>query len=288
MKPEESDNYGFVWLIVIFIAIWAFTAWRKSKRAPKKTFSPIPNQFDTLEQVQTALRRAGLESSNLIIGVDYTASNDWSGQRTFGGKCLHKISPGSMNPYQAAINIIGKTLEVYDDDKLIPAFGFGDASTSDHSIFAFKPDGPCFTFQEVLKRYNEITPAINLGGPTSFAPLIRAAIDIVKANNNSYHILVIVADGQVSAPPATVQAIVDASNYPLSIIMVGVGDGPWDMMEEFDDGLPARKFDNFQFVNFHEIMTKFDGREAPFAISAMQEIPDQYRAICQLGLLGRS
>lgn len=27
------------------------------------------NQFDTLEQVQTALRRAGLESSNLIIGM---------------------------------------------------------------------------------------------------------------------------------------------------------------------------------------------------------------------------
>lgn len=67
----------------------------------------------------------------------------------------------------------------------IPTFGFGDATTSDHSVFAFKPDGPCFTFQEVLKRYNEITPAVNLGGPTSFAPLIRAAIDIVKANNNA-------------------------------------------------------------------------------------------------------
>lgn len=34
-------------------------------------------------------------------------------------------------------------------------------------------------------------------GPTSFAPIIDAAIDIVEASNRQYHVLVIIADGQV-------------------------------------------------------------------------------------------
>ncbi|ETV83772.1 hypothetical protein, variant, partial [Aphanomyces astaci] len=195
-------------------------------------FRKIPDTFETYEELERALRAAGLESSNLIIGIDYTKSNTWTGQRTFNGKCLHAIDPTEQtwNPYQHVISIMGRTLELFDDDKLIPVFGFGDATTGGSACFPFLPDQQkCHTFAQVLARYNQITPGINLAGPTNFAPIIREAINICQ-HNRSYHILVIIADGHVNNQDETLRAIVEASAYPLSIIMVGVGDGPWVLL----------------------------------------------------------
>lgn len=240
-------------------------------------FVPIKDKFQSLEEVQNALRNAGLESSNLIIGVDYTKSNTWNGKRTFGGKCLHDIQPGVMNPYQQAIAIIGETLSVFDDDNLIPAYGFGDSRTNDKSVFKFTNDRPSFGFNEVLQHYNQITPLISLAGPTSFAPIIRETINIVR-ESKSYHILVIIADGEVTVVNETVKAIVEASKYPISIICIGVGDGPWDLMEKFDDELPERQFDNFQFVDSAKILLnpKSENKPVEFAVAALQEIPEQF------------
>ncbi|KAH9668781.1 E3 ubiquitin-protein ligase RGLG3 [Citrus sinensis] len=170
------------------------------------------DNYNTLDEVISALREAGLESSNLILGIDFTKSNEWT-------------------------------------------------------------------------------------GPTSFAPIIDAAIDIVEASNRQYHVLVIIADGQVTRNPdtpagrlspqeqATVNSIVAASHYPLSIILVGVGDGPWDSVQQFDDNIPQRAFDNFQFVNFTKIMSEnkeTSKKEAAFALAALMEIPLQYKATLSL------
>ncbi|XP_010251002.1 PREDICTED: E3 ubiquitin-protein ligase RGLG2-like isoform X3 [Nelumbo nucifera] len=175
----------------------------------------IPDNYSSLEEVTEALARAGLEYSNLIIGIDFTKSNEWT------------------------------------------------ALTQDQGIFSFYPDErSCVGFEEVLVRYRQLVPHLQLAGPTSFAPIIEMAMTIVEQSGGQHHALLIIADGQVTRSvetehgqlspqeQKTVDAIVEASKFPLSIILVGVGDGPWDMMREFDDNIPARAFDNFQILCF--------------------------------------
>ncbi|KAM7249969.1 hypothetical protein ACFE04_021852 [Oxalis oulophora] len=273
------------------------------KQNTKQKYAFIADNFKTTDQVTAALREAGLESSNLILGIDFTKSNEWTGNKSFNNRSLHALGD-TPNPYEKAITIIGKTLAPFDEDNLIPCLGFGDATTHDQEVFTFHTDhSPCHGFEEVLACYRKTVPNLRLSGPTSYAPVIEAAIDIVEKSGGQYHVLVIIADGQVTRSvdtrdrelspqeEKTIKAIVNASSHPLSIILVGVGDGPWDDMEKFDDKIPAREFDNFQFVNFTKIMSKNvspSEKEMAFALAALMEIPFQYKAAIEFDILGRT
>ncbi|KAJ0556626.1 putative copine [Helianthus annuus] len=104
--------------------------------------------------VTEALARAGLESSNLILGIDFTKSNEWTGSRSFHRKSLHHTGD-DLNPYEMVISIIGKTLAAFDEDNLIPCYGFGDASTHDQDVFSFYPEERCYNgFEEVLTSFH--------------------------------------------------------------------------------------------------------------------------------------
>ena len=49
-----------------------------------------------------------------------------------------------------------------------------------------------------------------------------------------YHILLILTDGEIHDMPKTKDLIVECSNYPLSIIIVGIGNADFSNMRELD------------------------------------------------------
>jgi len=254
------------------------------------------SEHNNMESLESSLRNAGLESSNLIVAVDFTKSNRTQGRKSFDGQCLHNVvKAGNSNPYEAVLRICGDALSPFDDDNQIPALYFGDAETRHTACKPFGKYGPCQGMDNVLDEYRKLASTLDFSGPTSFAPVIDKAVEIVKAAGNTFHILVIVADGQVSnvsdCLSKTRSALVRASHHPLAVVIVGVGDGPFEEMDALDDLLPERVFDNCQFVNwavFDDAIKKGESPDvvqAAFAVCALQEVPQQYRTVLNLGLL---
>ena len=247
----------------------------------------------TVDEMITNLRSNGLHESQLVIFIDCTKSNLTNGAKSFEGRSLHDITqPSSPNPYQTVITCVGKTLAPFDADNRIPCFGFGDRHSADISVFPFHTDPKLFCngFEDVLIKYTEKIPSITLAGPTSFAPAIRKTMELVKSSKTrEFTVCLIIADGQVNTVKETEAAIVESSRLPIAICVVGVGDGPWEQMYEFDHHLPARKFDNFRFVSFNSIVDAAKARKMTFdnafALSVLAEIPEQYAQAKALRLL---
>lgn len=99
-------------------------------------------------------------------------SNEWQGSKTFAGKCLHDVGP-NPNQYEMAMSTIARTLAPFDDDKLIPVYGFGDVATTDRDCFSFFNNGrPAHGLDEALFRYRELAPHVNLSGAQTSQPTL--------------------------------------------------------------------------------------------------------------------
>ncbi|KAL6206442.1 hypothetical protein ACLB2K_023690 [Fragaria x ananassa] len=131
---------------------------------------------DSLISMTAARGTIGYIAPEVFNGNFGTVCNKWSmfsnhknlyeclGKYSFNRKSLHAIG-STPNPYEQAISIIGRTLSPFDEDNIIPCFGFGDASTHDVGVFSFYPDDRCCVgFEEALARYREIVPYLRLSG----------------------------------------------------------------------------------------------------------------------------
>lgn len=173
LDKDALKNYILLLIIIVVIILIhkIFKRYPLSRPEPKivdvsrlptgaLTFDAIVNEFLSLKEITCAIKKAGMEKCQLILGIDFTASNEWQGRKTFSQKSLHAISEkidercgrrGSLhhlglfrdNPYQKVISVLGQTLAPLDDDNLIPAYGFGDSITKDKDVFSLSGFSAC-------------------------------------------------------------------------------------------------------------------------------------------------
>eukprot|EP00703_Trepomonas_sp_PC1_P005050 JAP91556.1 Copine I [Trepomonas sp. PC1] len=248
----------------------------------------IMDKFQTFAELEQAQKKVGIESIQMVVGFDFSKSNEWTGEHSYR-QSLHALSPA--NPYLKALSVLQPLLHKFDEDGIIPAFRFGCAQTRDQAVLPLLPSNPDPHFKgfDALKQaYAQATQEIQMSGPTTFAPMIQKAIEVCQSYGGRQLIfLLLLTDGDVSNPQLDMQCLVQASSFPISICALGLGDGPFDKMNVFDN-MPGRKFDNFQFVNFTALEAQAARCECPdlvLATHALQELPDQFMQMRALGIV---
>ncbi|GAY51590.1 hypothetical protein CUMW_135340 [Citrus unshiu] len=183
---------------------------------------------------------AGGFELNFMVAVDFTASN---GNPRLPDS-LHYLDPsGRPNAYQRAILEVGEVLQVYDSDKRFPAWGFGARPIDGPVSHCFNLNGSnsyCEVegIPGIMMAYTSALHNVNLAGPTLFGPVISNAALIAGQSlanrGQKYFVLLIITDGVVTDLQETKDALVKASDLPLSILIIGVGGADFKEMEILD------------------------------------------------------
>ncbi len=235
--------------------------------------------------------RSGM-NINLTIGIDFTGSNGH-----YKDQPSYHYLDGGMNNYEKAIRSCGDIVAHYDNDQLFPVFGFGfcfidstlnnfDGKYTDFNYpINCNLENPQIKFIDgVLREYRNFITKIHLSGPTYFSPMINdlnfeVKNELQQGKTMNYHILMILTDGLIDDMPETKDALVEASFLPISVIIIGIGDGNFGNMDILDaDEHPLydkknRKADRdlVQFVPFND----FKNNPQKLAEQVLEEIPRQ-------------
>lgn len=222
---------------------------------------------------------------SLIAAIDFTASN--IGQQY--SRSLHYVG-AKKTPYEQALEPISEILVSYDTDKMVPLYGFGAGSPGSPVSHCFPLNGDKDSpevcgVKGITETYRNALRNLSFSGPTKFSPLLRETIDTISKELKGlkklrYYVLVILTDGQICDRQETIDQIVRATyEVPLSIVIVGIGNGPFGTMNELDadeqplvDSKGRRALsDIVQFVEFR----KFQNDGTRLAAEVLEEIPRQ-------------
>ncbi|XP_047152446.1 protein BONZAI 3 isoform X2 [Vigna umbellata] len=216
---------------------------------------------------------------NFMVAVDFTDS-------------LHYIDPhGRLNSYQKAIMEVGEVIQFYDSDKRFPAWGFGGKIPGGTISHCFNLNGSpggseVVGVEGIMDAYGSALRSVTLSGPTLFGPVINTAAQIAgqsltSHNNTMYYVLLIITDGVVTDLQETINALVKASDLPLSILIVGVGNADFTSMEVLDadngrrlessTGRVATR-DIVQFVSMREVQSG----QISVVQALLEELPEQF------------
>ena len=218
---------------------------------------------------------------NLSIAIDFTGSNghpsdDFS---------LHKIKDGFINNYEKAIRENVEIISIYNKQDKYNVYGFGAKVNGEFKeIFNINGnDDPSIKgIDNIISEYKKTVTNVLFYGGTYFSPIIREVknkLETIKNNDFNYYILLIISDGIIDDINETIDSIIEASKFPISFIIIGIGNDVSNDMKRLngENGKlisskgEILKKDIVQYVHFNDYADNLN----KLTEAVLKYIPDQ-------------
>lgn len=163
---------------------------------------------------------------DLSIAIDFTGSNG----RPFREDSLHYITNGFINNYEKAIREHYEIFSPYNKKDKYNIYGFGaKVNGRFEEIFNLNgEDDPSITgIENIISEYKKVVNNVRFSGGTYFSPIVKEVLRKIEENrdtNCNYHILLIISDGKIRDIDETIDSIIEASKFPISFIIIGIGE----------------------------------------------------------------
>jgi hypothetical protein len=142
----------------------------------------------------------------------------------------------------------------------------------------------------ILDAYRNAISNIQFSGPSLFNPIIETAVnlaaDFKKKSPNDYIVLLLFTDGENLDMENVVDTIVGNTEVPLSIIIVGVGNGDLSQMSVLDSYMGLRNGNGFlcerdmvEFETFEEVKRDPEALARTLLKSLPAQVVDYYSLI---------
>eukprot|EP00588_Corethron_pennatum_P007216 CAMPEP_0194298350 /NCGR_PEP_ID=MMETSP0169-20130528/60116_1 /TAXON_ID=218684 /ORGANISM="Corethron pennatum, Strain L29A3" /LENGTH=1251 /DNA_ID=CAMNT_0039048327 /DNA_START=1167 /DNA_END=4922 /DNA_ORIENTATION=- len=249
---------------------------------------------------------------NICVAIDFTLSNGYPGDR----RSLHfRDTSGQCNEYERAIEALCPILSKCAIDNKVSLRGFGvEINGEANQCFQMGEEGEVFGVEGVLDSYrNVLNETFVMSSCKDWNVAITNASRFsmnAQTDARSYTVLVIFSNGLADEVTKTINALEEAKSFPLSVVVVGVGEanfneitaifsnGPADEVTKTINALEQTKSSPLSVVvigvgeaNFNEITEMLEERNSSscfvnfrdhsdtmssLAGAALSKIPQQY------------
>ncbi len=241
----------------------------------------ITNSFTFLDYI-----RSGVEI-NCVFAVDMSSTNG----NPRDPRSLQFNSRTTPNEYVVALREVGQVLAQYDTDKKFPAYGFSACLPPQFKYMSYcfalsgsAEEPECDGIEGVVRSYYKSLDHVAPHQPCHLHPVIQHVVQQAErkdaeAHHTAYTVLLLITDGDYQDQKRVADTICAAADLPLSIVIVGIGNSEFPLLDELDgddvrlcnsEGVPASR-DIVQVVHFHK------HRHSPAALAreTLAEIPSQ-------------